>query len=207
MIAYIKGVIAYKTPTFVIIEAAGVGYQINISLFTYAQVDKLEQATLWIYTHHNTQEGSQTLYGFFDAVERNMFLHLISVNGVGSNTARIILSGMSPDEIRTAILRESEVTFGRVKGIGPKTAKRIIVELKDKMMKDSGGDAEALTSTLASTKDGQINSIREEAIVALCALGFQKPNVQKACNAILLKEPNVASVEILIKMALKQLSS
>ncbi len=207
MIAYIKGVLAYKTPTFAIIEAAGVGYQINISLFTYAQIEKLEQATLWIYTHHNTQEGSQTLYGFFDAVERGMFLHLISVNGVGANTARIILSGMSPEEIRTAILRESEVTFGRVKGIGPKTAKRIIVELKDKMMKDGGGDAEALTSTLATTKSGQLNSIREEAIVALCALGFQKPNVQKACNAILAKEQNIASVEALIKMALKQLSS
>ncbi len=203
MIAYIKGQIAYKTPTYVIVEAGGIGYQINISLFTFAQIEKLEQATLWIYTHHNTQEGSQTLYGFFDTVERNMFLHLISVNGVGANTSRIILSGMSPEEVRTAVLRESEVTFNRVKGIGPKTAKRIIVELKDKLMKDSGGEAEALTSTAA----GKNNSIREEAIIALCALGFQKPNVQKACNAILAKEPSIASVEALIKLALKQLSS
>jgi Holliday junction DNA helicase RuvA len=203
VIAYIKGLIAYKTPTFVIIEAGGIGYQINISLFTYAQIEKLEQATLWIYTHHNMQEGSQTLYGFFDATERSMFLHLISVNGVGANTSRIILSGMSPDEVRTAVLRESEVSFNRVKGIGPKTAKRIIVELKDKLMKDSGGEAEALTSTAA----GKNNSIREEAIIALCALGFQKPNVQKACNAILAKEPSIATVEALIKLALKQLSS
>lgn len=202
MIAYIKGVIAYKTPTYVVLEASGIGYQVNISLFTYSQLEKLEQATLWIYTHHNAQEGSQSLYGFFDNSERTMFLHLISVNGVGANTARIILSGLSPEEVRTAVLRDSEVTFNRVKGIGPKTAKRILVELKDKMMKD-GGDAEALSTTAASKN----NSIREEAIIALCALGFQKPNVQKACNAILSKETTINSVEALIKAALKQLSA
>ena len=119
---------------------------------------------------------------------------------MGANTARIVLSGLSPDEVRSAILSENEATFNKVKGIGPKTAKRILVELKDKMMKDSGE-----TDTLLPMA-GKNNSMREEALTALCALGFVKPNVQKALNAILLKQPDVATVEALIKLALKQLS-
>jgi Holliday junction DNA helicase RuvA len=202
MIAYLKGALTLKTPTYVLIEAGGVGYHVNISLHTYSQIEKLEQTQLWIHTHHNLQEGSQSLYGFFDSAERSIFTHLISVNGVGANTARIVLSGLSPDEVRAAILGDNELIFNKIKGIGPKTAKRIIIELKDKMMKHSDGDGGTVIALA-----GKNNLMREEAITALVALGFIRTNVQKAMNAILTKDPNVPNVETLIKMGLKQLTN
>ena len=205
MIAYLKGTLAYKSPTYVVLETlGGIGYQVNISLHTFAQIEKREQTLLYIHTHTNTQDFAQTLYGFADMGERSIFAHLISVNGVGTNTARIVLSGLSPDEVRAAIIGESEAVFNRVKGIGPKTAKRIIVELKDKMMKDGGG-AEALNAGGIGLSQKN-NTLREEAIVALQTLGFIKINVQKAVNAILREQPEVANVETLIKLALKTLS-
>ena len=202
MIAYLKGALTVKTATHVIVEAGGIGYHVNISLFTYSQIEKLEQAQLWIHTQHNQQDGSQALYGFFDNAERGIFTHLISVNGVGANTARIVLSGLSPDEVRAAILSDNELIFNKIKGIGPKTAKRIIVELKDKMAKHSDADGGTVIALA-----GKNNLIREEAITALVALGFIKINVQKTMNAILTKDPNVPNVETLIKLGLKQLTS
>jgi holliday junction DNA helicase RuvA len=196
MIAYIKGEIAHKSPTFIIVEAAGVGYHINISLYTYARVEKLEAVK--ILTHLHIKEDAHTLYGFADSAERSLFVHLISVSGIGPNTAQLILSSMNPDELRAAIIGEDVNALQRLKGVGPKTAKRIILDLKDKMMKDSGGEAIALAP--------QHNTIREEALSALVALQFNRIQAQKALNRILNDKPGVGSVEELIKLALKEMS-
>ncbi|NRB47715.1 MAG: Holliday junction branch migration protein RuvA [Saprospiraceae bacterium] len=196
MITYIKGVITFKTPTFIIVETGGIGYHINISLNTYVQIEKLEQVK--ILTHLQIKEDSHTLYGFADDAERHLFIQLISVSGIGPNTARIVLSSMNPDEVKSAILSENVAAFKQVKGVGPKTAKRIILDLKDKVLKESG-DAPLTFSP-------QDNRSRDEALSALLALGFARIQVQKALNKILKEQPNVTNVEELIKLALKQLS-
>ncbi len=178
------------------VEAGGIGYHINISLNTYSQVEKLERVK--ILTHLHIKEDSHTLYGFSDDAERSLFRHLISVSGVGPSTAQIALSALNPDELRAAIIGENEATFKRVKGIGPKTAKRIILDLKDKVLKESGD-----TPLTLGVVD---NTSREEALSALVALGFNKIQVQKTLNKILREEPNPENVEVLIKRALKQMS-
>ncbi|MBP7821781.1 MAG: Holliday junction branch migration protein RuvA [Saprospiraceae bacterium] len=198
MISYIKGQIAYMCPTHIIVEASGIGYHINISLYTYAQIEKLEQ--IKIFTHYHIKEDAHTLYGFSDEMERALFGHLLSVNGVGPNTARLLLSGMSPDEVRSAIISEQEIAFKKVKGIGPKTAKQIILDLKDKLIKDGGADVN--TQLLVSAN----NIHREEALSALLALGFSKIQVQKILNKIIVENPTINNVEQLIKLSLKQLS-
>jgi len=197
MISYVKGEITYKTPTYIIVEAGGVGYQVNISLYTYTRIEKLEAVK--ILTHLIVKEDSHTLFGFFDHEERTIFTQLISVSGIGPNTARILLSSISPQEARAAIIGEDHKTLNSIKGIGPKTARRLVVELKDKMMKDSGG--KMLTSAMAD------NTFRNEALSALEALGFSKSVVQKTLNKVLSQNPTVNSAESLIKLALKQLSS
>ena len=196
MITYLKGEITFKNPTFIIVETGGIGYRVNISLNTYSQVEKLEKVK--ILTHLLIKEDSHTLYGFADETERRLFRHLISVSGIGPTTAQILLSSLQTDEVRAAIIGEDVAVFRKVKGIGPKTAKRIILDLKDKMLKE-GGD-EPLTF---SPKD---NTIRDEALSALVALGFQRIQVQKTLNKVLREKPSVSSVEDLIKLALKQLS-
>ena len=196
MINYLKGEITFKNPTFIIIEVSGIGYRVNISLYTYAQIEKLERVK--ILTHLLIKEDSHTLFGFADDTERNLFIHLLSVSGIGPNTAQILLSSMQPDEVRAAIIGEDVATFNRVKGIGPKTAKRIILDLKDKMLKEGGEETLSFTP-----KD---NTIRNEALSGLVALGFQRTQVQKVLNKILREKPSVASVEDLVKLALKQLS-
>lgn len=196
MITYIKGEITFKNPTFIVVEAGGIGYHINISLNTYSQIEKLERVK--ILTHLHIKEDSHTLYGFSEASERSLFRHLISVSGVGPSTAQIALSGLNPDELRAAIIGENEATFKRVKGIGPKTAKRIILDLKDKVLKESGD--------MPLTLGVQDNTSREEALSALVALGFNRIQVQKTLNKVLREAPNPESVEYLIKLALKQLS-
>lgn len=196
MISYLKGEITFKTPTFIIVETGGVGYHVLISLHTYAQIEKLERVK--IHTHLLIREDSHTLYGFAEESERSLFQHLISVSGVGPNTAQLLLSAMTPDEIRSAIIGENEQAFSKVKGIGPKTAKRIILDLKDKMVKSSG---DAPLSLLP-----QDNTAREEALSALVALGFARVQVQKALNAVLKEKPSAGNVEELIKLALRQLS-
>jgi len=197
MIAYIKGALSFKSPTFIIVEAGGIGYHVNISLNTYARIEKLE--TIKILTHLLVREDSHTLYGFADDAERNMFIHLISVSGVGPTTAQIVLSSVTTDDLRSAIIGENVALFQKVKGIGPKTAKRIILDLKDKMLKDGGETAVSLVAP-------QDNTMREEALSALSALGFNRIAVQKALNQILRDQPDVSTVEALIKIALKQLS-
>lgn len=197
MIAYICGDITFKSPAFLIVEANGIGYQVWISLHTYSQIEKLERVK--ILTHLYIKEDSHTLYGFAEENERSLFRHLISVSGIGPGTAQILLSSMPPDEIRAAIVGERDDAFRKVRGIGPKTAKRIILDLKDKLTKDSGeGPLPALNP--------ESNTIREEALSALVALGFNRVVVQKALNKILKEQPLVGSVEQLIKIALKELA-
>ena len=196
MITYIKGNITHKSPTFIVVEAGGLGYHINISLNTYSQVEKLESVK--ILTHLHIKEDSHTLYGFADAAERSLFVHLISVSGIGPSTAQLMLSSMTPDEMRIAIISEDVNTLKRIKGIGPKTAKRAILDLKDKMLKDSGEEM-----ALASPQD---NTIRDEALSALVALQFNRIQAQKALNKALKENSGIAGVEQLIKLALKELS-
>lgn len=197
MITYIKGVLTFKNPTFVVVETGGIGYHINISLHTYAQIEKAEKVRLL--THLQIKEDSHTLYGFAEATERHLFRLLISVSGVGPATAQIALSSLTPDQLRAAIISEDVATFKRVKGIGPKTAKRIILDLKDKVLKDSGE-----TPILATSQD---NTLREEALSALLALGFARPQVQRTLNRLLREQKSIDSSEALIKQALRELSS
>lgn len=194
MIAYIKGAITFKSPTYILVETGGIGYRVNISLHTYAQIEKLE--TVKILTYFHVKEDSQTLYGFAEDAERKLFIHLISVSGIGPSTAQVMLSGMTVDEARAAIIGEDVLAFKKVKGIGPKTAKRIILDLKDKIMKD-GGDTPLNLPAVN-------NTVRDEALSALIALGYNKIRVQKVLNKIL-KEKPVDKVEDLIREGLKQL--
>ena len=196
MYAYISGPITIKTPTVVVIESAGVGYELQISLHTYGKIEALKEVKLW--AQLIVREDSQTLYGFYDPEERTLFNHLISVPGIGPNTARLILSGMSPAEVESAILSEDELSFRRVKGVGPKTAKRVIVDLKDKLMRTAGA-----VTLLASRKD---NRARSEALSALIALGYPAVQAQKAIAGLNSKMTDRDDTESWIKAALKELS-
>lgn len=197
MIAYLNGIITHKTPTFIYVDCNGVGYHVNISLHTYTRLEKLEK--IKIFTYLNVKEDEQSLYGFFDDEERALFILLISVSGIGVNTARVILSYMTPEEVRTAIIHENAIALGKVKGIGPKTAKRIILDLKDKVIKESGIDQVILSSP-------ENNTIRNESLSALIALGFPKVVVEKQIKAVLEKNPDIEQVEDLIKQVLKQMN-
>lgn len=196
MIYSIEGRIVEKTPTYVVVEAGGIGYQLFISLNTYSQIERLERVKLL--THFHVKEDSQTLYGFAEEAERKLFGLLISVSGIGPSTAQIVLSSMNALEIRSAIVGEDAQAFNRVKGIGPKTAKRIILDLKDKVLKDSGEEVAAQLP--------QDNTIREEALSALLTLGYNRSSIQKTLNNILKTQPEVETVEQLIRAALQQLS-
>jgi len=197
MIAYLNGEITHKTPTFIYVDCQGVGYHVNISLNTYSKLENLQKVK--IFTYLNVKEDEQSLYGFFDDDERSLFILLISVSGIGVNTARVILSYMNPDEVRSAIIHENAVALGKVKGIGPKTAKRIILDLKDKVIKESGSDPVVLINQ-------EVQTFRQEAISALIALGFPKPMVEKQVKFVLEKNPNIEQVEDLIKHVLKNMS-
>ncbi len=193
MIDYIKGKIAELTPTFIILENEGIGYSINISLTTYA---KLEGKTDFkVLIHEVIREDTHLLYGFADGYEREIFRHLISVTSVGAATARIMLSSLSPAEIVKAILGSDVNTLKSVKGIGLKTAQRIIVDLKDKLGKPS------ITGEIFAFTD---NTKRDEALSALVMLGFGKNAVLKVLDTIIRNEKNL-TVEDLIKRALKSL--
>ncbi len=198
MIAYLNGKITQRTPTYIYVECGGVGYHVNISLHTYSRLESLE--SIKILTYHHVREDEQSLYGFFDDEERLLFVQLISVSGIGVNTARVILSYMTPDEVRTAILHENAVALSKVKGIGPKTAKQIILDLKEKVMK-TGVDIPTIQQvSLAS------NTIKDEALAALVALGFPKAAVEKHIKHVFDKQPDISLVEDLIKNVLKQMN-
>ncbi|PXX97870.1 Holliday junction branch migration protein RuvA [Marinifilum breve] len=193
MFEYIKGELADLTPTSAIIENNGIGYFIHISLNTYSQLSG--HKTVQLYLHQVVREDAHMLYGFIDTREREIFRHLISVSGVGVNTARVMLSSLSPSEIQTAILSNNAKTLQGVKGIGAKSAQRIIIELKDKLGKES----EILEISLP-----QDNTNKEEALSALVMLGFAKNAAYKVVDKIYTANPT-SSVEDLIKLALKQL--
>lgn len=193
MFEYIKGDLVDLTPTSTVIETYGIGYFLNISLNTYSRLSGHKKAHL--YLHQVVREDAHLLFGFIDEQERGTFRHLISVSGVGANTARMMLSSLSPSEIKTAILTDNVKTLQGIKGIGAKTAQRIIIELKDKFGKDSD------ISEISFTQD---NTTKNEALSALVMLGFAKNAVTKVVDKLFVSNPS-ASVEDLIKMALKQL--
>ncbi len=191
MYEYISGKVIEKSPVHIVIENNGLGYFINISLNTFTAVGDNKEATLFI--HEHIREDVFSLFGFFDNGEREVFRQLISVSGIGANTARMMLSSLPPDEVISAIRTENIPVLTSIKGIGNKTAQRIIIDLKDKVGKLEGDEK------LFALKD---NTNREEALSALVMLGFNKNASQKAIDKILSKEPN-SKVEQIVKMALK----
>jgi holliday junction DNA helicase RuvA len=203
MIDAINGIFTAKTPTYSVIEtASGLSYRIHTSLNTYSKIEKLEKGKLLTYLQ--IKEDAHSLYGFAEEAERTLFTHLISVAGVGATTAQIVLSSMHPEEVRMAILSENEAAFSKVKGIGAKTSKRIILDLKDKMQKESFDPIDKTGLLNMPAKD---NKIREEALTALVTLGFVRIQVQKALNQIFQEKPTISTVEELIKLGLRRLSS
>ena len=197
MIDYISGKIAELTPTRVVLDNSGIGYAIEISLQTYAALESQKEAKVYIYHHIQSSSDVELFYGFSSKDERSIFELLISVSGVGVNTARVILSSFSADELREAILSENVAAIKSVKGIGLKTAQRMVLELKDKISKGEGGVSEVL---LVSDR----NAVAEEAAAALQMLGFSKSNISKAIQKIVSSNPNI-KVEELIKQALQRL--
>lgn len=195
MIDYISGKIAELTPTRVVLDNGGIGYAIEISLQTYAALESQKEAKVYIYHHIQSSSDVELFYGFSSKDERSIFELLISVSGVGVNTARVILSSFSADELREAILSENVAAIKSVKGIGLKTAQRMVLELKDKISKGEGAASDVL---LVSDR----NAVAEEAAAALQMLGFSKPNISKAIQKIVSSNPNV-KVEELIKQALQ----
>ena len=194
MIEYIKGNIAEITPAMAVLDCNGVGYGINISLNTYSAIQHLNSCKLYIY--EAIREDAHILYGFVDKQERELFLLLITVSGIGGNTARMILSALSPSELCTVISSGNANMLKTVKGIGLKTAQRVIVDLKDKIK--TTGSVEADTFSM------QNSEIQEEAVAALTMLGFNAAASQKVVIAIL-KEDSSMPVEQVIKLALKRL--
>lgn len=197
MIDYIKGSVAELTPTTVVLDNAGIGYSIEISLLTYEALEGRSEARLYIYNYMRQREDIQEYFGFATKDERELFLLIIGVSGIGVNSARMMLSAMTPDELREAILAEDVNRIKSVKGIGLKSAQRLILELKDKIVKGEGADTGALFQATS-------NETVEEATRALTMLGFSKPNVNKAIQAILKKQPG-AKVEDIIKAALRMM--
>jgi holliday junction DNA helicase RuvA len=197
MIAYLKGRLAYKDPTFVIIDISGVGYQVKISLQTYSQIKDEEQ--IMLLTYLSIKEDGHTLYGFSQDSEKKLFLNLISISGVGPNTALMILSSLTSEELETAIVSEDARTIQNVKGVGAKTAQRIILELKDKIKKVSFADAVIPSSSFSKTN----NKTKEEALQALLTLGFTKAVAEKNIATVLKKTGPEISLEELIKASLK----
>ena len=196
MYEYIKGKLVTLTPTEVIVETYGIGYKLLISLQTYSEIEKSKLEDITIYVHHVVKEDDELFYGFFTKDERAIFSLLISVSGVGPNTARIMLSSLTSEEVKEAIISEDVRRIQSIKGIGAKTAQRVILELKDKVIK---GNVE---TNIISTSSN--NEAKSEAMTALLVLGFGKPAIEKILNK-LLKEKNDYSVEELIKNALKYL--
>ena len=197
MIDYIKGKVAELTPTRVVLENQGIGYAMEISLQTYAALENRSEGVIFIQSQVNPREGTEVDYGFATKDERELFRMVTGVSGIGSASARMILSSLTSEEFREAVLSENVNVFKSVKGIGLKSAQRIILELKDKIVKGDGAETSVLFST-------ERNAAADEATSALQMLGFAKPNIQKAVQAILKKDPG-AKVEEIIKKALQML--
>lgn len=193
MLEFIQGEILETNPAYVVMHTNGLGYFINISLNTYSDISGKKEGTLYI--HEIVREDAYMLYGFAGKKERETFRNLISVSGVGANTACMMLSSLTPEEIRTAIVQEQVNTLKAIKGIGAKSAQRIIVDLKDKLVKE-GEEKEIVPAS--------DNTSREEALSALVTLGFSKKQVEKVLDTLTSQEPDL-NVESLVKQALKKL--
>lgn len=195
MYAYIEGSLVEKEPAFVVVDVGGVGYELKITLGTYSAVKTLTKAKLYTYSH--IKEDAHTLYGFIDPAEKRLFMSLISISGVGPATGIMILSSLSPEEIQRAILTENVAVIQAVKGVGAKTAQRIILELRDKVKKDS------LMGQNAQNYQVSHNSIQNEALSALVTLGINKNVAEKAIINNLRNAEKDLTVEELIKRVLK----
>lgn len=193
MIGYLNGKLTVKDPTYVIADVNGVGYEVKISLNTFSKIKDLEACLLHTYLH--VKEDSQTLYGFSNPEEKSIFLHLISISGVGPNTALMINSSLNVEEIRNAIVNENVAVIQKVKGIGSKTAQRIILELKDKIRKEGFETDDSVSTT---------SSVRSEALSALLTLGISKNMAEKGIDQMIKKHGNDISLEDLIKYVLMQ---
>jgi Holliday junction DNA helicase RuvA len=193
MIAYLTGTFSYKSPAVVYVDVQGVGYEVNISLNTYGKISELEKGTL--YTHLQVKEDGHTLFGFFDQDEKAMFVKLISISGVGAATARMMLSSLRPDEIQKAIIQNNTKLLEGIKGIGRKTAERIVLELKDKLGKMEGQN---LNSGLI------YNTLEQDALNALQALGIPRQAAEGALKKIL-SGNETYNLEQLIKKALQSI--
>jgi Holliday junction DNA helicase RuvA len=194
MITHIRGKLIEKTPTYVVVDVNGVGYKIKISLQTFSAIDG---ELCKLYTHLSVKEDSHTLFGFFEESERHLFRNLISVSGVGPSTAQVILSTYSPQEIIHHITSADVKAVQSVKGIGAKTAQRIIIDLKDKVAKGM-----PTSDLLFDTID---NTIKEEALSALLALGFAKKGAESKIDKVLRSNPEIVTVEDLVRTALSQM--
>jgi len=193
MIAFLKGQFFHKTPSYVFIDVNGVGYEVQISLNTYSKIQ--DKADGILQTHLIVREDAHLLFGFFDLAEKEMFLNLIAISGIGANTARVMLSYMKPDELSRAITQGNTRLLENIKGIGRKTAERIIVELRDKLAR------QPIDSTVnISTWQG--NTLQSDALNALIALGINRQAADKAIQKVLEQEPGIG-VELLIKKALQ----
>lgn len=200
MFDYLRGILVELTPTYAVIECAGVGYIVTISLQTYTMLEGREEAM--VYVHHIVREDAEMLYGFAERSERDIFRLLIGVSGVGGGTARVILSTYTPSELANIISTENAVLLKNVKGLGLKTAQKIIVEIKDKVLGISGGKESPSKAVLGNMSAG--NEAYDEALQALMMLGFGKAASEKVLRKVL-KENPAAEVESLIRLALKQL--
>lgn len=194
MIAFLRGDFVSKTPAQVHVDVAGVGYELQISLHTYSQIQDLDRGLLLTYLH--IREDAHVLYGFFDRAEKDLFIQLISVSGVGASTARMMLSSMRPEEITRAILQGNARQLESIKGIGKKSAERVILELRDKLGKSK------LETNISSLID---NSLEQDALNALIALGIARPAAENAIRKVLNEGAESLKVEDVIKKALKTL--
>lgn len=198
MIHHLRGRLVEKTPTYAVVECSGVGYQVHISLNTFERLGNKESVML--HTHMVVREDAQLLYGFSQPEERTMFLLLLGVSGVGASTARMILSAMNVDQAAQAIQSGDVNAMKSVKGIGAKTAQRIIIDLQDKL---GAIDAPAMPSAIGA--QGGHNNSRQEALIALTTLGFDRARCEKTLDQIMKDSPDMTAVEDLIKHALKRL--
>jgi len=193
MIAFLRGKFVKKTPSFVHVDVNGVGYEVQISLNTFTRLQGLDEGTL--VTHLIVREDAHILYGFSDVQEKDMFLQLIAISGIGSNTARMMLSYMKPDDLSRAIIQGNVKTLESIKGIGKKTAERIIVELRDKLSKHPIDAALNISTTKG-------NTLQSDALNALIALGINRQAADLAIQKVLEADPG-AGVELLIKKSLQ----
>ncbi|MBR6355029.1 MAG: Holliday junction branch migration protein RuvA [Paludibacteraceae bacterium] len=205
MIEYIKGILTDLNPTYAVLEAAGVGYEINIALQTYSDLNDKEQKEVRLYTQEIIREDTHDLFGFMTKGERELFVMLMTVSGIGGNTARMIMSAYTASEIRQIIATGNAKALSQVKGLGPKTAQRIIVDLKDKVLKIDLGEGAQSGMDNPDVLFPEVESeVKTEAVSALSMLGFAVAASSKVVDKIL-KETPQASVEQVIKQALKML--